>query len=176
MDDVGKRIRAERKKKGLSLEAMSKELSVSLITLQRIETGKTSPSVTLLSEIAGYLNKSILSFIPDNKKSLHVIRSKNLQKISSSGLKISLIGPKGMIDENISVSYGELEKGETISSHSNPGIEFAYILEGKCELKVGGETISLEAGDSVAYNARNEHEVFGTEKQKFIAIFVRDKE
>ena len=88
MNDVGTRIRAERKKKGLSLEALAKEVGVSLVTLQRIETGKTSPSVALLSEIAQYLDKSILCFIPDNRKSLNVIRKKQQQKISSNGLEI----------------------------------------------------------------------------------------
>ena len=176
MKDVGQRIRAQRKKKGLSLEAMAKEVGVSLITLQRIETGKTSPSVALLSEIAQYLDKSILSFITDNRKTLNVVRKKDQQRISSTGLKVRLVGPRNMIQENISVSYGVLEKDESIGSHTNAGIEFAYILEGKCELKMGEESVILEAGDSVAYNARVEHEVIGIEKHRFLAIFVRDRE
>jgi len=175
MNDVGKRIRAERKKKKLSLEALAKEVGVSLITLHRIETGKTSPSVALLSEIAQYLDESIVSFITNNKKSLKVLREKEQQEISSTGLKVRVIGPKSMIKENISVSYGVLKKGETIVSHTNPGIEFAYMLEGRCELIVGKESVILEAGDSVAYNARVPHEIRGIEKHKFLAIYVRDQ-
>ena len=74
------------------------------------------------------------------------------------------------------VSYGELKKGATIDPHTNPGIEWAYNVQGKCEFRLNGKSFLLEAGDSVSYNATLEHSVTAIEKLKFFAIYVQEKE
>jgi len=61
MCTIGRKIRAERRSTGLTLEQLAKKAGISLITLERIETGKNRPSVVLLSEIAQHLGKSIHS-------------------------------------------------------------------------------------------------------------------
>lgn len=60
---IGTKIRIERKRSGLTLSQLAEKVGITLITLQRIETGKSSPSVALLSEIAQNLDKSIVSFV-----------------------------------------------------------------------------------------------------------------
>jgi transcriptional regulator with XRE-family HTH domain len=176
MERVGTKIRMERRKNGLTLEQLARKVGVSLITLHRIETGKTSPSVALLSEIAQGLNQSIVSFVQEIDKPLIYIKDKNQQTMSGPALKIKVVGPRKMITNNIIVTYGELNKGKRIDAHSNPGVEWAYILEGKCEHKQNDQIFVLEAGDSVSYNAKVEHSVFALEKLKFIAVFVKDQE
>jgi transcriptional regulator with XRE-family HTH domain len=52
METVGLRIRAVRKMSGLTLKQLAQKIHISPITLHRIETGKRSPSVAVLSEIA----------------------------------------------------------------------------------------------------------------------------
>jgi quercetin dioxygenase-like cupin family protein len=174
MNDVGTRIRAERKKRGLTLNALAREIGVSAITIQRIETGKTSPSVALLSDIAQCLNKSVFSFLSENEKLYTLINRKSQLASTNEGLKIRLIAPRNMVSDKISITYGELKKGKSIALHSNPGTEFAYVIAGKCELRLGGETILLQEGDSISYNATREHEVVALEDHKFLAIFLRD--
>jgi transcriptional regulator with XRE-family HTH domain len=174
VEKVGTRIRVERKKRGLTLEALAREVGVSLITIQRIETGKTSPSVALLSDIAQCLSKSVFSFLSENEKPYTLLNRKKQSTSTNKGLKIRVIAPRRMVTDKISVTYGELKKGKSIALHSNPGIEFAYVIAGKCELRLGENRIPLERGDSISYNARIEHEVIAIEDHKFIAIYVRD--
>jgi transcriptional regulator with XRE-family HTH domain len=174
MEKIGTKIRLERKKTGLTLHEMAKKIGISPITLHRIETGKSSPSVALLSEIANNLDKSIVSFIQELEKPLIHIKSKDQQSVSSPSLKVKLIGPVRMIKNNIVVTYGELKKGKKIDAHSNRGIEWAYIIEGKCEHRQGDRKLILETGDSVCYDARQEHSVIALEKLKFWAIYVKD--
>ena len=176
MEKIGTKIRIERKRNGLTLQQLAKKVGISPLTLQRIETGKSSPSVALLSEIAQNLNKSIVSFVQEIDKPLIHIKNKNHQTVSSPSLKIKLIGPRKMITNNIVVTYGELKKGKKIDAHSNPGIEWAYVIEGKCEHKQNAQNFILEAGDSISYNARLEHSIFALEKLKFFALFIRDQE
>jgi len=176
METVGLRIRAVRKKSGLTLKQLAQKIHISPITLHRIETGKSSPSVAVLSEIAENLKKSIFSFMQEAENASYIhIKRKSQRSMSSSALKVKLIGPRKMITDNISVTYGELKKKKTIDLHSNRGIEWAYVLEGKCEEILGDHSIIMEAGDSIAYDARIKHSITALEKLKFIAIYVRDK-
>jgi quercetin dioxygenase-like cupin family protein/DNA-binding Xre family transcriptional regulator len=174
MEKIGTRIRVERKKTGLTLRELAEKVGINPITLHRIETGKSSPSVALLSEIAQALNQSIVSFVQGIDRPLVHIKNKNQQTMSGPALKIKVVGPRKMITNNIVVTYGELKKGETIHPHTNPGIEFAYNMEGKCEFKLSAQSYFLEAGDSLSYNARVEHSVFALERLKFIAVYVKD--
>jgi transcriptional regulator with XRE-family HTH domain len=175
MKEIGTKIRIERKKNGLTLEQLAKRVGISSITLQRIETGKSSPSVVLLSEIAQTLHKPIASFFEINKSLVHITRQ-NQRKISNRMLKVKIIGPRKMIADNMVVTYGELMKGQTIDPHTNPGIEWAYNIEGKCELKLDNQTYITGAGDSIAFNARIEHSLTALEKLKFFAIYVEGEE
>jgi len=92
MKEIGTKIRIERKKNGLTLEQLAKRVGISPITLQRIETGKSSPSVVLLSEIAQTLNKPIASFFEIDKSLVHITRQ-NQRNISNRMLKIKIVWP-----------------------------------------------------------------------------------
>ncbi len=85
---IGTKIRAERQKSGFTLRELAERLGISLITLQRIETDKSSPSVALLSEIAHQLNRSIFSFSEEQKDESFIhIKRKSQQTISSPVLR-----------------------------------------------------------------------------------------
>ena len=91
-------------------------------------------------------------------------------------MEFKIIGPKKMIGGNIVVTYGVFKKGKSVDPHSNPGKEFTYIIEGRCQFKQDNQTILLEAGDSIFHNARMEHSIIATEKFKFFSIYIKDKE
>lgn len=176
MERIGTKIRTQRKKNGLTLKELAERVAISAITLQRIETGKTSPSVVLLSEIAQALNKPVSSFIEENYKPLIHIKRENQRRISNPMLKIEIIAPRKMIKDNIVVTYGVLRKGQAIDTHSNPGTEWAFNVKGTSELKLNNQTHIIESGDSIAYNARVEHSVTALEDMTFFSIYVEDDE
>jgi transcriptional regulator with XRE-family HTH domain len=106
VEEMGTKIRIERKKSGLTLEQLARKVGISAITLQRIETGKSNASVVLLSEIANAVNKPIFSFIVERKSPFIHIKRKNQRLVSSPTLKTKIIGPRKMILDNIVVTYG----------------------------------------------------------------------
>jgi transcriptional regulator with XRE-family HTH domain len=159
VEEIGKKIRIERRKNGLTLEQLARKVGISSITLQRIETGKSSPSVITLSEIASAIKKPIVAFFEERGTPLIQIKRKNQRSVSSSNFKGVLIGPRRMITDNIVVIYGELKKGKGLDPHTNPGVEWVYHTEGTCEFTLNGPSFILEAGDSISYNARMEHSV-----------------
>jgi transcriptional regulator with XRE-family HTH domain len=125
------KIRAERHKSGFTLGELAERLGIGLISHKRIETGKSSPSAALLSEIAHQLNRSIFSFFEQKGDPFVQIKLKSQRSISSHMLKIKLIGPRKSIADDIVVTYGELKKGKRINTHVNQGIEFSDNIEGK---------------------------------------------
>jgi transcriptional regulator with XRE-family HTH domain len=174
MKSIGMRIRAERQKLDMTLEDLAKEVGISAITLHRIETGKTSPSVFVLSKIATRLNKPVVSFIEEPPKSVTIIRNVDQKTVSSKGFKTQIIAPRKMIKGNIEVAFGEFTR---IDPHTNPGVEWAYVLDGKCEQRIGGQTYVTEKGDSICYDAGTEHSVTAIgDSCKFISIFIEDEE
>lgn len=111
MEKIGTKLGIERKKIGLSLGKLAQKVGISPMTPQRIETGKSRPSVVLLAEIANSLNKSILTFLEEPGAPtlpIHTKRKKQLS-ISSPTLKIKVIGPRKMIAET-GVLWGNFSK------------------------------------------------------------------
>jgi quercetin dioxygenase-like cupin family protein len=81
-----------------------------------------------------------------------------------------------MIADNIVVTCGELRRGKSVDLHSNPGKEFSYIIEGKCEFRQDNQKILLEPGDSILHDARKEHSIAAIEKLKFFSIYIKANE
>jgi transcriptional regulator with XRE-family HTH domain len=176
MEEIGTKIRIARKKNGLTIKQLAKKVGISPITLQRIETGKSNPSVFLLSEIADAIRRPIYYFFEKGKKPFVQITKKDQRVLSSPSLKIKFIGPRKMMADNIVVTYGELKKGKTIGPHTNRGVEWAYTLEGKGEFTLDGQSSIVETGDSVCYNARLEHVIRALETLKFFSVYLEDRE
>ena len=143
--------------------------------MPKYEDRENSASVALLSEIAHQLNRCIFSFFEQKGDPFVQIKLKSQRSISSHVLKIKLVGPRKSIADNFVVTYEELKKGKRIDFHTNKGTEYNYNIEGKCELKVNGQSYFLNAGDSSVFNARLEHSVTALEKLKFFGIFLEDK-
>ena len=118
MANLGIRIRTERKVRGLSLKELAEKCGLSTMTLQRIETGKTSPSVAVLSEIAHHLLRPIDYFIKEENPKIRIIRKEDLQVVAVPNMKLRMIGPAGLIDDKIFVNLGEAKEGKFIDSHT----------------------------------------------------------
>jgi len=117
MEEIGGKIRRDRSALGWSIKKLSEKIGISPMTLYRIETGQTSPSVVLLSEIAYHLRKPITSFIADKQEPLIHIKAKDQSKTESSKLKLRILAPKGLIDDDITISSCEAKIGKFVDEH-----------------------------------------------------------
>ena len=93
------------------------------------KTGKTSPSVAILSEIAHYLMQPIDFFIKERLPKSH--RQKERPPARRGGEHaLTMIAPLGLIEDNIFMNLVEAKKGRFVDSHTDNGYSFVYILEG----------------------------------------------
>lgn len=178
MEKIGRKIRTERKGKGLSLKELAEQCGVSTMTLQRIETGKTSPSVAILSQIAYYLAQPIDFFIKgENYPKIRIVRKNEHRIVETENMQLSMIGPPGLIDMSILVNVLEAKQGRFIDSHTHDGYSFVYVLEGDAIFEHDGEKYELKPGDVLYYNASYPHSVtaVGEGVHRSINIFFRGK-
>jgi transcriptional regulator with XRE-family HTH domain len=171
--NVGNKIRLVRKKRRLNMRELASRVGVSYLTIYRIETGKVSPSVALLSEIAHHLGEPIVNFFDTHNK-LTIVRAQTAPAVESEKLRLELMIPKGIINEKISVALGRTQPGEFVSKHSNNGFELTYILKGEALFKYGGEQHEIKAGDLLYFDANIEHSVTALTPHEFLSIYFRN--
>ena len=173
MKKVGTQIRTERRAAGLSLRELAGRIGISAMTLQRIETDKTSPSVSVLAEIASHLRRPIDFFL---KEKISITRREEQPTIESAKMKLVLFAPMGVVAENVAVNMVEAQEGRVIDAHTEEGYALVYMLEGEALFEHDGTEYILRAGDSLYYNARFSHSLtcIGG-KHKAVSIFINEK-
>ena len=175
LNRIGARIRAERKRMGLSLEAFAKKVGISKMTLHRIETGVSSPSITCLIEIAFHLKQPVEALIKEGDPNVILLKKNQQETIFDPNIGIRVLTPRGIISDRITIIGAELKKGTVIETHTNKGFEWAYIIEGKAVVNVGNRRYALEQGDAIFYDAHFPHSIEMEETVRFIELFIRDE-
>jgi quercetin dioxygenase-like cupin family protein len=167
---VGRKIREIRTKLGLSIREFAERVGVAYLTMQRIETDKISPSVVLLAQISACLNYPLSGFLSKKKQAVIHIKAANQNVIKTKSMLLKLVGPRGILNENISIVYGKAEKGKLVDRHKHPGFELAYILKGKALHKHATGTQELNEGDLIFFDANQWHEVIALEPHEWLGM------
>jgi transcriptional regulator with XRE-family HTH domain len=150
--DVGSKIRAFRKKNGLSLNQLSHLTGIAASNLSAIELNKSSPTVRTLVRIARAFHMRAGAFLDE------VMHPNATLWRKGEGTTIDT----GAGDHSIRVLADDLPRGmmtpriitlEPASQSFRPGGEdrdrFVYCLEGQVTVMVAEERYELSAGDSL---------------------------
>lgn len=81
--DVAERIKRIRKEKGLSQQEVADKLSMNRVQYNRIETGKSDPTMNILQRIANVLDIDVVEFFEakNNGTEVHTVNEPLLQKV-----------------------------------------------------------------------------------------------
>ncbi len=156
---IGARLRAFRKRKGLSIRSLAKICGISVNTLSLIENDRISPNVNTLKQVADGLEISIASFFEEDHPERSVIYQRQGQrlKIPFSNGALEKLGqgfpPLGA--EPILVTLETTSNEVQVVAH--PGREFIYCLEGAVTCELAGQAYPLFSGDSLLFNASIPH-------------------
>jgi len=180
---VGKKIKAIREAKNISVNELSERSGLSAGQIVSIEESDILPSLAPLIKIARVLGVRLGTFLDDNDELGPVITRKDTEKAS-----ISFSG--GAVNSRSHMEYFSLaerkagrhiepfiidiqpneDKKFVLSAHE--GEEFIYVLEGEIEINYGKEVYVLKQGDSIFYDSIVEHHVHAQEGQtaKIVAV------
>ncbi|MBW1972997.1 MAG: helix-turn-helix domain-containing protein [Deltaproteobacteria bacterium] len=157
MLELGKKIRKDRKSLGWTLEYFSNKLNISKMTLQRIETGQVSPSVSLLVEIAHQLNKPVSSYVRDKVEEVILLKKEDQKPYMERKLSGKTILPYGVISSGAEIGILNGKKGEVVEDLQSDSFIFRHVLEGKINLKYDEKTFEIGSGDGIYYDGRIPH-------------------
>ncbi|MDU9394785.1 cupin domain-containing protein [Pseudomonas japonica] len=160
--DVGERLQAIRKIKGLSQRELAKRAGVTNSTISMIEKNSVSPSISSLRKVLSGIPMSMMEFfsedlLPENPTQI-VYKAHELIDISDGAVTMKLVGkghPSRAIAFLNEIYPPGADTGEEMLTHD--GEETGILLEGKLELVVGLETFILEAGDSYYFESTKPH-------------------
>ena len=172
--DLGQRIRNERKMMNLTLEQLSRKIGISKMTLQRIETGKTSPSIAILGDLAEALHTPITNFIEENSGFIKITRKKDQFSVDSDNLVATNVFPRRSFNsvkiDSLAINYVEASNGAEVKTHTNKGFEWVFQITGKSVFDYDGKEFVSNPGDVFFYDGNKPHSVKYKGKNKFLLI------
>ncbi len=149
---VGNRLRALRKKRGMTIPQLAAETGLTNGFISQLERDLTSASLSSLARIAAALD----------------VRLGHLVDGTPVGEGQPMLELRGQ--EHVLLSSPEEMRFHVTESHIEPGasageelytlpcdVEIVHVVQGALELRVGEETNLLRAGDSFTYAPRDLH-------------------
>ncbi len=155
---LGKRIRRERTRQGLSLKEIEKRAGISPTHVSEIERGRSSPTVGALVKIAQALERPLAHFVeilPEQSAIFSSDRPRREWVLNHGSVRLEpLLDPAVAFD--LSVSLLCLDAGARLAEQEcHLGVRelFAHVIEGCLEISVGDEDFMLAEGDSIHLRA-----------------------
>lgn len=157
---VGRRVRALRLERNMSLTELASRTGISIGALSQIERGLSSLRVKVIWPLAAALSVEPGALIgdgTDGSNDLYCVRSQSRRPlpVHSEGIGKWLLSPPGsqLTGMLVTVEPG----GGTAEAYAHTGHEFGYVLTGDVELEIDGGTYQLKQGDSFAFKSTLMH-------------------
>lgn len=156
---VGPQIRKLRTQKGLSLRALAEQCGISANAISLIERGDNSPTVSTLHQLARALEVPITDFFEQElTRTIVFVKKDQGIRYHNETVELENLGV-GLLNQQLEPFRLKIEAGSSSCDDriAHPGQEFVFCLEGKLEYYVNNEKYILEAGDSLLFQASQQH-------------------
>jgi transcriptional regulator with XRE-family HTH domain len=161
--DIGTRLQAVRKRRGLSQRELAKRVGVTNSTISLIEQNKVSPSVASLKKVLDGIPISLADFFTldldaDGLEQGPFYAADEQPDVGNGGIHYFLVGrhraQRQMCILREVMPPGS-DTGETMLSHD--GEEGGVIVQGRVEITVGDQVRVLGAGEAYYFESRTPH-------------------
>ena len=174
--DISIALRELRAARNLSLDKLAHESGVSRAMLSQVELGRSTPTITVLWRIARALGVPFSALLAsptsDDPLVFHAKRAKVLKSADGSFSTRALFP----LDQPHSAEFYELRlapRGIEIADAHAPGTtENLIVTTGAMDVRVGGSTLELTAGDATYFQADVPHEYRNSTSHETIAYLV----
>jgi transcriptional regulator with XRE-family HTH domain len=173
-DLLGKRIKAIRRRAGITLNDLAEATGLNKGYLSRIESGEKSPSISTILKLGASLKVRTSQLFGEEvaDDDIHLFRGSQAKvrkppslvdlsgNAASTHLSAFLIRPSDTFED------------EKRAEHS--GTEGLYVLEGSVELQFSDRIVSVAAGDYVQFAGHLTHQVRRTSPQATVLVVVSE--
>ena len=184
-DEVPRRLRAARTKRGLTVRELARRVGVSPSAISQIENSRAKPSVSLLYGIVTELGVSLDALLmngngfegDDQKMAANgciVERSddRSLIELESGVLWERLAGSDQAGVDFLYVTYppGSSSSPQSLIRHN--GHEYGILLDGELEVTAGFQTVTLATGDSISFDSTIPHRLTNHGDRSATAVWI----
>jgi transcriptional regulator with XRE-family HTH domain len=176
---IGPKIRSLRKAKRLSLMQLGAHSGLSPGLLSKLERGQLVPTLPTLLRIALVFGVGLEHFFEaEARPVVAVVRKEDRMRLPDDPEKHlpsytfeSLDFPA--TDRKMEAYLAEFPAGAPVSeSHAHDGVEFAYVLSGRLEIRIGEAPVELGSGDAIYFDSAVPHTYRSVGSATCSAIFV----
>ncbi len=158
--EVGKKLRELRTRKRFSLRSLADRSGLNVNTLSLIETGKSSPSVSTLQQLALALEEPIASFFETEPLQKRVVFTLANQRpwAAFGSTQMQHLGREfsgNAVQPFVVTLKPGMGSGDQMIVHT--GHEFVYGLKGLVHYQVEQDEYYLNPGDSLLFEAHLPH-------------------
>ncbi|SEQ13053.1 DNA-binding transcriptional regulator, XRE-family HTH domain [Streptomyces radiopugnans] len=168
---VAPRLRALRRRGGLTLEAAAERLDLSPAHLSRLETGQRQPSLPLLLALARTYGTTVADLLgeapPDRDP---VVRAGQVEPVEAGGWVYRQAGGSRRAMQALRVRIPPDAQNDLVRTHA--GEEWLYVLTGRLRLVLGGGEHVLGPGDSAHYDSLTPHRITAVPPEGADLLFV----
>jgi DNA-binding transcriptional MerR regulator/quercetin dioxygenase-like cupin family protein len=170
--DIGRKLRAMRKKQGLGVAEAARRAKISAGFVSAIELSRANPSVATLQRLTAAYGTTVLDLYEMPRRPKRLVRPRDRQVIeTASGIRMELlsVGTRQLQSMLFRVPPGAGSDG----SYSHEGEEFIYMLSGTLELWLDElECHTLREGDGFWFESRHGHRWFNPLKKDAVLLWV----
>jgi XRE family transcriptional regulator, regulator of sulfur utilization len=156
LSELGRRVRDERIRRGLSLQQLSTQSRVSTSMISAIERGAKAATVIVLDRIATGLNTSLSRLLEKERAARVILLRYDRQKVAKApeGWERRILSPvrPGVEFELMRTTLGPSVDAGVFLPHARGAREYVAVEKGTLLLTLDGEPHTLEAGDSIYYD------------------------
>jgi XRE family transcriptional regulator, regulator of sulfur utilization len=158
---LGQRLRLERQRRGLSLEALAVRCGVSRSMLSAVERGARAPTVLVLDGIATGLDTSLARLLGDERAARVVLLRHAQQHVARdpAGWERRILSPvlPGVEFEFMRTTLGPRVSAGVFAPHAAGAREYLAVEHGELLLTIDATPYRLSAGDSICYAGDASH-------------------
>jgi transcriptional regulator with XRE-family HTH domain len=186
-DDVPRRLRAERERRGISLRELARRLDISPSAISQIETGRARPSVATLWAIVTELGMSLDDLFAQEAAAaggtapapvpaaLPVVGEAAREALQlATGVRWERMTADA--DPDVDFIWVVYEAGGSSSPDDSmirhAGREYGLVLSGRLEVTVGFETTVLGPGDSISFDSTTPHRLRNAGDEPVTGVWV----
>ena len=161
MAGLGARVRATRRARDLSLDALARRASVSRSMLSAVERGGKVPTVLVLDRIATALDTSIARLLGEERQGRVVVLRHGAQDVARdpAGWERRILSPvlPGVEFELMRTTIGPGVDAGVFLPHAPGSREYLAMERGVLQLTIDDTAHTLRAGDSAYYEGDCRH-------------------
>ncbi|NRQ33536.1 helix-turn-helix transcriptional regulator [Nonomuraea sp. NN258] len=161
MAELGARVRAERRARGLSIERLAELSGISRSMVSDVERGAKTPTVLVLDRLATALGTSIARLLDEPARETPLVLRYAEQRVlrDPAGWERRVLSPVlGDVEfEFMRTTIGPGVDAGEFAPHAPGSREYLAVERGRLRLTIDGRAHELETGDSAYYPGDRRH-------------------